>query len=195
MAWVKGMWRKLPKDTEKAKELKKRLKECTNSIESKRMNIMIVYLNWSNVVEVQNTLWVSWYTVIQTINRYIEDQDNFYKTKYPWRPKSNEWKTIEERINKIIVDAYEKWEYLDIHWIQERYNKKYKKSKILNYRQTWTVVRERLKYKYQKPYIVDKRKPENAEKIVKERIREAIEKVAKKEWIEVKRLKNKKIDF
>ena len=85
MAWKKWMRRKLPIDINKAKELKKKLKDCVNSIESKRLTIIIAYLNWSTIPQVQKTLWVSSDTICNNVKRYVEDPENFYKTKYPWR--------------------------------------------------------------------------------------------------------------
>jgi transposase len=36
----------------------------------------------------------------------------------------------------------------------------------------WYVIRERAKFSYQKPYIKDSRRPENAEELLKIRINE-----------------------
>ena len=144
---------------------------------------MIAYLNWLRYEDIVKAGIAAKEAIARAINKYMEDPENFYKTNFKWKTKSKEWEEIENRINKIIIEAEKNWEYLDIIRIQEIYNRKYKNSKILNYKQTWTVVRQRLKFNYQKPYIIDKRKPENAEDIVKERLDEAVNKVLEKEWM------------
>jgi len=67
---------------------------------------------------------------------------------------------------------------------------------MLSYFKVWWYLRERLWYNYQKPYIKDKRQPENAEEIAKWRLTKEIIRI----WIEEKEIdayaiKNKKNIF
>lgn len=179
---------------EEAKELKKKLKEAKNSVEAKRIMIMINYLRWSNTDKVVKNLWVSKWTVLNTIHAYIKDKENFYKTNFTWKRASKKSKKIKERIKNIIEDKLNKWELVDIKDIEEEYNKKSEEK--LEYYQVWWYIRKVLWYNYQKPEVKDKRQDEHAEEIFKWRLTKAIIEI----WIEEKEIdahaiKNKKTIF
>lgn len=179
---------------EEAKELKKKLKEAKNSVEAKIIMIMINYLRWSNTDKVVKNLWVSKWTVLNTIHAYIKDKENFYKTNFTWKRASKKSKKIKERIKNIIEDKLNKWELVDIKDIEEEYNKKSEEK--LEYYQVWWYIRKVLWYNYQKPEVKDKRQDEHAEEIFKWRLTKAIIEI----WIEEKEIdahaiKNKKTIF
>ena len=179
---------------EEAKELKKKLKEAKNSVEAKRIMIMINYLRWSNTDKVVKNLWVSKWTVLNTIHAYIKDKENFYKTNFTWKRASNKSKKIKERIKDIIEDKLNKWELVDIKDVEEEYNKKSEEK--LEYHQVWWYIRKVLWYNYQKPEVKDKRQDEHAKEIFKWRLTKAIIEI----WIEEKKIdayaiKNKKTIF
>jgi len=179
---------------EKAKELKKKLKYTKNSVEAKRIMIMINYLMWNNSDEVVKNLWVSKQTVLNTIHAYIEDEENFYKTKFTWRRPSKKSEKIKRKLEDIIENKLNNWELVDIKDIEEEYNKKTEEK--LKYHQVWWYVRKVLWYNYQKPEVKDKRQSEYAEEIFKWRLTKAIIKI----WIEEKEIdayaiKNKKNFF
>lgn len=179
------MWRRaLEVDIEKAKEVDNLLKEAKNNIERKRIMAMSAYLRWLSYIEIEKAwLWTD--TVMSNIiKKYKINQTTFYKTNYNWKPISQERQIIYDRVREIIDNWLEKWDLLDLEEVQRRYNNKYWKHHRISYKQTWDIVRDRLKYKYQKPYIIDKRKPENADQILKERFEEAINEIAEQEWIE-----------
>lgn len=182
---------------EKSKKVKKLLKNAKNQIETKRINIVATYLRLWSIEKVYKATWCWKWTIEKAIKWYKEDPENFYKTKYPWRQKSNEWKEIEDKINRIIEEREKKWLATDIETVREIFNRRYKNIKILNYSQARYVVRQKLNFSYQKPYITDSRKPDNAEEILKERIEEGFEKVdelekqrLKDKWLQNKKMKN-----
>lgn len=185
--------RKVPIDKEKAKQISKLFSKANNNAERKRIQVMVSYLNWLNYKKIIES-WIANNTCIKiTIERYIENENNFFKTNRTWRQYSNERDIITNEIEKIIKEESKKWHLIDIHTLRDIYNRRNKKWKILKYKQVWYVVRKRLKLKYQKPYIKDKRRPIDAESILRSRIEEGYKKVLEKEWFEENRLKNKKI--
>jgi hypothetical protein len=156
--------------------------------------IMITYLWWKGMNQTSKILSTSSDTVKKTISRYIENKYDFYKTNYTWRKTSEKSKKIMNELNKLVEEKINKWEYVDIKDIEKEYNRKNKEK--LSYFKVWWYLRERLWYNYQKPYIKDKRQPENAEEIAKWRLTKEIIRI----WIEEKEIdayaiKNKKNIF
>ena len=186
--------RKIEVNPEEVKRLKKELKNAKNSIESKRIMIMITYLWWKGMRQTARILNVSTDTVEKTVNRYIKDKYNFYKTNYRWRKVSEKSKRIMRKLNKLVEEKINKWEYVDIKDIEKEYNRKNEEK--LSYFKIWWYLRRRLRYNYQKPYIKDKRQPEQAEEILKWRLTKEIIRI----WIEEREIdayaiKNKKNIF
>ena len=186
--------RKVKIDIQKSKEVQKLLLKVKNTFEAKRVNIIVAYLKWAWYEEIIKTWIARWEAISNTIKRYLKDPVNFYKTVYKWKIQTNEWKETEDKIEKIITEKQKEWKLVDIKEVQEEYNKKNKNSKILDYHQVWYIIRQRLKYKYQKPYIKDSRRPENAEEVLELRIKEWLGKVEELEKTRLKdsRLQNKK---
>lgn len=194
MSGKKWINRKIKINKEEAKRIKKEiLPKAKNNIERKRINSIIAYLNWMSTLDIYNKLWISKNVVTNVTNLYMKDKDNFYQTNYKWKIETQEWKIITERVINILNEYNESGKMIDIQTLWKEYNKRYKSSKILEYDQVWYIVRRKCKFNYQKPYIKDKRQPKKAKKILKDRIQEWYEKALEKEWIEVTRLKNKKI--
>lgn len=187
--------RKLEKNINKAKELKKELKKAKNSVEAKRIMIMINYLSGNNTDEVVKMMIVGKSTVMNSINRYIKDPENFYKTKFTGKRRTKESNMIVKKIDKIIKKKEENKEYMDINDILEAYNRSSKGKKI-SYRKCWEIVRKVLRYNYQKPYIEDTRQSEYAKEILSGRLRKAITKIGIEEkLIDADDIKNKKTKF
>lgn len=194
MSGIKWINRKIEINKEEAKRIRKEiLPKAKNNIERKRINSIIAYLNWMSTLDIYKKLWISKNVVTNVTNLYMKDKDNFYQTNYKWKIETQEWKIITERVINILNEYNESGKIIDIQTLWKEYNKRYKSSKILEYDQVWYIVRRKCKFNYQKPYIKDKRQPKKAKKILKDSIQEWYEKALEKEWIEVIRLKNKKI--
>ena len=193
--------RKIPVQKDKVKELKKIFKNTKNTVESKRLNIMIVYLGWENSERTSEILWVSKSTVQTTINRYINDPKFFYKTKYKGKIETNDRKELKRETKKIVESMIDKAENPDINKIVRAINRKYKKKNkwepIINYHWMRWILRKNFKYNYQKPFVKNNKQPENAEDIVKERLTESIIEIQVEENIDVDNvaIKNKKTKF
>jgi len=137
--------------------------------------------------------WIWGHTVINTaINKYKQDPDTFYKSSRPWKKISKEWQEIYDLIKKIIEEVDIKWEIIDIEELRRKYNSRRWKLKKLSYKQAWDIVRTRLKYNYQKPYIIDRRKKEWGEEELKTNLKETIGKIAKIEGEENFEIKKQK---
>lgn len=186
--------RKVPVQPTEVKRLKKLLKECKNSTENKRINIMIVYLWWKDNNKTSKILWVSKATVSKTIDRYIKDKKTFYKTNYKWKIETTERKQIKKEAKEIAEKMIENNENPDINWILRRINQKHQKE-VLTYHWMWRILRKRHKYNYQKPFVKNKKQSKHAEKIVKWRLTKAVIEVQMEENIDVDpvAIKNKKI--
>lgn len=192
MRWRK---RKVEKSIEEAKRLKKEMKHAKNSVESKRIMIMINYLSWNNTDDVVKMMVVGKSTVLNAINAYIEDPKSFYKTKFTWRRRTKKSNEVINKIDKIIKKKEEKGEYMDINDILYTYNMS-SKGKEITYKKCWKTIRQILWYNYQKPYIRDTRQSEYAEEILNGRIRKAITNVwIKEKMIDADDIKNKKTNF
>ena len=192
--WWRGK-RKIPADPEKVKKLRKKLKDCKNSIESKRMNIMIVYLNWADIEKTAKILWISKATIRRTTNRYVEDEEWFYKTKFRGRVESEKKKELKQEVKEVVERRIDKWEYIDINDVVRRINKMHKKE-VIDYNTARLILRRGLKYNYQKPFIRNKKSSKHAKEIVKGRLTKAIIKVWLEERdIDAEAIKNKKRKF
>jgi len=194
---MKIRWRprKIKGNISKSKELKKELKNARNSVEAKRIMIMINYLSWNNTDEVVKMIMVSKWTVMNTINKYIKDPKNFYKTSFTGKKRTNKSSKVIKKIEKIIEKKEKNKEYMDISDILYEYNRSTKEEKITYYK-CWEIIRRILWYNYQKPYIEDTRQSEYAKEILSWRLRKAITKI----WIEERLIdaddiKNKKTKF
>lgn len=174
--------RKIIANTEEAKKLKTIIKLVKNNTEINRINIMIIYLWWKNTTETRKILQVSSRTVEETVDRYLHDKDNFYKTNFVWRLLSNEKKELIEEVKNIVIKSTENEENLDINDVLKIINSKHKKE-VLNYRQTWNILRNNIKCNYQKPYVKNYKQPENAKEILQSRLHDAIIQIWEKEWI------------
>lgn len=187
--------RLIPADKETAKKIKAMLPKASNSIEHKRIMIMVVYMWWENMTQIQKILKVSGETVKKTVQKYIANQETFYKTNLKWRQYSPEKKKLLIEISDLIKKSEKENENIDIPDVNRIINNKYWIEK-LNYHQTRSLVRRGLNMNYQKPFVTNIKKPTNAEEILMERFTEAVVKV----WLETKTLDengilNKKTKF
>ena len=116
--------RLIPVNKNEAKRLSKILKLGKNTVEVKRIMIMINYLNGNNTDEVAKSMSVSKQTVLNTIYRYKEDKENFYKTNFTWRRPTKESIRRKEEIKNIIEERLKKWELIDIKDVEEEYKRR-----------------------------------------------------------------------
>lgn len=184
--------RLIPASNEKAKEIKKMLPLAKNSIESKRIMIMCVYIWGKNVAETKEILNVSSKTVEENIQRYIDDESWFYKTNYKWRQLTNERKVLEFEVTEMIEKAAREKENVDILDVNKSINRKYGMQK-LDYHQTRWLVRRVINANYQKPYVKNHKQPEGAKEILNERFTDALLEIwTKTNTIDGQDIKNKK---
>jgi len=183
--------RKLPKDVQQSKKLKKLLVSGKNATEKKRIKIMIEYLRWKNMWEVSEWLWISHQTVVTTVEKYKKEwEKKFYKTKFKGRIESEKNKTIKEKIVKFIKKKQSEKEQVDINDIRTELNKDWEYS----YNQCRWFTRRRLWLNYQKPFVTNQKQPTHAKEIAEWRLRKALYQVALEEWrVDAKCVKNKKI--
>jgi len=191
---MKGWKRKIAVNKEEVKRLKKKLKDTKNTVEVKRLMIMIVYLWGQNTKQVSDTLKVSNQTVINTINKYIKNKEDFYKTSFTGRKISKKSENIRKKLELIVEEKLNKWEIIDIKDVADIYNRK--EEDKLEYYKVWWYLRKVIWYNYQKPYVKDKRQSEHAEEILRWRLTKAIIEIWKEEReIDAYAIKNKKNFF
>jgi len=187
--------RKVPASKIKAKELKLLLKNCRNSIEQKRIQIVITYLLWNDIENTTKILWVSIRTVQKVVDLYSKDETNFYKTNYKWKIETEERKNLKSEIQELVEEWINKNSFFDINNILRTINKKHNKE-VTNYHWMRWIIRKYLDYNYQKPFVTNKKKPKFAEEIIKGRLTKAIIKVWLNEFdIGSSAIKNKKTKF
>lgn len=192
---MRGRKRKLPMNKESVKLLKKVMKDCKNTVEQQRVNIMIVYLWGKNISETTEILWVSSWTVQSTINKYIKNKDNFHKTKYKGKIETKKRIELKSEVKEFIEKNMDEWEHIDVNTVLRKVNKKYWEE-VIDYHGMWWIIRKWFWYNYQKPFVRNKKQSEHSEKIFKGRFTKAVIKV----WIEEKdidayAIKNKKTKF
>lgn len=180
--------RLIPADNKISKKIKAMLTKAGNSIETKRIMIMIAYMWWENMTQIQKTLKVSGETVKKTVKRYIADQETFYKTNLKGRQYSEEKQKLLNEINELITESEKKKENIDIIDVNRIINKKYWIEK-LNYHQTRSLVRRTLKMNYQKPFVTNINQPSNAQEMLMDRFTEALAQI----WLATNTLDEKDI--
>lgn len=191
MAWGRGH-RKVAIDKNKARELKKLLWHGLNNIETKRVMIMSVYLEGKSIEKTTEALWVSNTTVWKTINRYIENPENFYKTRYKGRIETSERKSLKKEIQEYVEKKIENNENLDINEVLRTMNRKHNQE-VTTYNGMRWILRRFFNYNYQKPFVTNNKQSEHAEKIIKGRLTKAILEIAISENdIDASAIKNKK---
>jgi len=176
--------KKISINKEESKRLKKELKNAKNRTEARRIQIMVAYLNWLDYRAIKKAWIASFETISRTIDRYKEDPQFFYKSNYKGRVLSDEKKKQIKRVRIIIEEAESEGKYLDIKEVLNKYNSKFQNEQLI-YSKIWLIIRKNLKYNYQKPYVIDKRKPDNAEQILEERLSDKIDQVVEKENEEI----------
>ena len=180
---------------EESKNTKKLLNECKNSVESKRVMIMVVYLWGSNTTETRKSLQVSSWTVEKVVRLYIANKTSFYKTNLKWRQLTDDKKELLWKISWMIIKSNKAEENIDILDVNRTINREYGMQK-LDYHQTRWLVRKVLDANYQKPYVKNYKQPDNAEQILNDRLTKALIDVwSKTNTIDAEDIKNKKTKF
>lgn len=187
--------RKLEVNKEESQRLKWELRKAQNKTGRLRITIVSTYLWGKNTEQTAKSLWTYQSTVLNAINGYIKDKENFYKTKHKGKTPSKEMSNVVSDIKEYIDKAIEEVKPVDINDVKNYINKKYNKD-VLGYETCRAIIRKRLGYNYQKPYVTSRKQPEYAKEIAYGRIRKAIYKVALEEWeIDAEAIKNKKTKF
>jgi len=144
-------------------ELRKLMK-WKNLFEIKRIEIAIALLQWKIYREIIKELNCGHGTISNVSKTYKKDKE-FYKTKYKWA-KEKYWKEMEAKIRNIIEHGrknnkwFDIWEMVDKLWLEKT---------IESYNTIWYITRRKINMNYQKPYVIDKESPENAEEILKKK--------------------------
>ena len=179
--------RKIPVNKEKAKEIKKLLWKAKNNVERKRIAIMVQYLSGSSMDKIVNSMMVSKTTVSRTVKRYEQDESNFFDTNYQWRIESVSMRELAEQAKKYISSE----ENLDINGLKRKLEKENGRS--YEYKNIHWLVRKKLWYNYQKPFVTNEKQSPHAKEMAEWRLRKAIYEVALEEReIDVECVKNKK---
>ena len=177
---------------EESKNTKKLLNECKNSVDSKRVMIMVVYLWGSNTTETRKSLQVSSWTVEKVVRLYIANKTSFYKTNLKWRQLTDDKKELLWKISWMIIKSNKAEENIDILDVNRTINREYGMQK-LDYHQTRWLVRKVLDANYQKPYVKNYKQPDNAEQILNDRLTKALIDVwSKTNTIDAEDIKNTK---
>ena len=145
----------------------RKLRKWKNNVEIWRIDIMIEILMWYKYKEIIEKFKTTKDRISLVKRRYKEDKEFFFKTNYKWAKEKIKkettdkiiWYIKQQKENNKWVNIYE---ILDFLWIER--NEK-------NYKKVWYITRRKLKLNYQKPYIKDKKSPENAEEILKKKYR------------------------
>lgn len=180
--------RVLKADPKKARELKKLMARTRNNTERKRLQIVVLYLWWMSMREVVSAMLVASSTVESAVHGYAKKWDSFYKTNWKWRIESKENKKLVKQA-KQYIDSKDHVDINDVRRYLERKNKT-----VYGYQKVHWLVRKKLLYNYQKPFVTSKKQHPYAKEIAEWRLRKAIYEVALEEWeIDGESVKNKKI--
>lgn len=180
--------RLIPASKIEAKRIRKMMSRAKNNTEKKRIEIVAQYLWWSNMNKVTETMLISKSTVVNAVNRYKKSWDNFYKTKWKWRQE-------DEYHKKLAIQAREMVEWEDNVDINEVRRKLEKMNwEEYGYEKIHWLIRRKLWYNYQKPFVTSNKQSEYAKEIAEWRLRKWLYQIAMEEWkIDAESVKNKKI--
>ena len=180
--------RLIPKNLERGKRVRKLMWSTKNNTERKRIEIVVQYLWWKNVREVSNSMLIGYSTVVRIVNRYKELWDEFYKTSWKWRQENEKHKKLAIQAKEIV-----EWEdNVDINEVRRKLEKM--NWEEYGYEKIHWLIRRKLWYNYQKPFVTSNKQSEHAKEIAEWRLRKWLYQIAMKEWkIDAESVKNKKI--
>jgi len=183
------MYKRLIKaDRNIARKLRKLMEKTKNNTERKRIEIVVQYMWWKTVDEVSKSMLVSNVTVLKAVHGYKEKGDEFYKTHWKWRQESEKYKKLAEQAKEII----ESDENVDINEVRRRLEKL--NWEEYGYEKIHWLVRRKMWYNYQKPFVTSNKQSEYAKEIAEWRLRKWLYEIALEEWgVDAKSVKNKKI--
>lgn len=180
--------RLLEVDKEKAKVLKGFLKQAKNNTERKRIQILVLYMWWMNTTEVSASMAISYQTVHDAVTGYKKKGNDFYKTNRRWRQENDQNKRLAEQIKKFI-DAEENVDINEVRRYLEKEN-----GREIDYWKVHRLVRRKLWYNYQKPFVTNNKQSEYAKEIAEWRMRKWLFEIAMAErQIDAESVQNKKI--
>jgi len=175
-------------DRSKAKKIRKMMSKAKNNTEKKRLEIVAQYLWWSNMNEVTKTMLISKSTVVKVVNKYKDLWDDFYKTKWKWRQEDEKHKKLAIQA-KAIIDSENN---VDINEVRRKLEQK--NWEEYGYEKIYWLIRRKLWYNYQKPFVTSNKQSKYAKEIVEWRLRKWLYEIALEEWeVDAESVKNKKI--
>ena len=147
---------------EKISELRK-LRKWKNLIEMKRIDIAIALLQGKKYKEIKKEL-NCWESKISYVKKTYSKDKEFYKTNYKWAKER--YGDDLEKVLDLIKEWKENNKWFDLREIVEKlWLERNKKS----YNKVWYLTRRKGKMLYQKPYVIDKKSPDNADEILKKK--------------------------
>lgn len=180
--------RLLEVNREEAKVVKSRLPNAKNDTERKRIQIVVLYLWWQNTAKVRESMLVSNVTVLKAVNGYKEKWEDFYKTNWKWRQENEYHKKLATQAKAIIKSG----ENVDINEVKRKLEKM--NGEEYGYEKIHWLVRRKLWYNYQKPFVTSKKQSEYAKEIAEWRMRKWLFEIGLEEWkIDAESVQNKKI--
>lgn len=164
------------------------MKEAKNNTERKRIQILIQYMWWMNTTEVSESMQISYQTVWEAVKGYKKKGNEFYKTNYKWRQESEKYKKLARQAKEII-----EWEdNVDINEVRRKLEKK--NGEEYRYDKIHWLIRRKLWYNYQKPFVTSNKQSKYAKEIIEWRLRKWLYQIAMEEWkVDAESVKNKKI--
>jgi len=131
---------------------------------------------------------VSSSTVESVIRKYKQEWDSFYKTNYKWRQENEYHKKLATQAKAIMNGK----ENIDINEVRRQLEKE--NGEEYGYEKIHRLVRRKLWYNYQKPFVTSKKQSEYAKEIAEWRLRKWLYEIGLEEWkVDAESVKNKKI--
>ncbi len=150
---------------EKAISELRKLKRWKNLIEIKRIDIAIALRQGKKYRVIKKEL-NCWQSTISYVVKTFKKSKFFYKTNYKWA-KERYTKDVDDI--KILINEWKKENKgFDI---REMVEKMWLEKSIKSYNKIWYLTRRKIHMPYQKPYVIDKKSPDDADEIFKKKYR------------------------
>jgi predicted DNA-binding protein YlxM (UPF0122 family) len=141
-----------------------------------------------NMREVTESMIISSSTVEKTIHRYKKMWKKFYETNWKWRQENEENKKLAKQVKEFVATE----ENVDINEVRRKLERE--NWKAYEYWKVHWLVRKKLWYNYQKPFVRSNKQSKYAKDIMEWRLRKWLYQIAMEEWkIDAKSVQNKKI--
>ncbi|ADX84987.1 ISC1395, Orf1, resolvase [Sulfolobus islandicus REY15A] len=150
------------------REIRKLISKKPKGLNETKARAILLHLEGMKINEIAKILQVHPSTVYRWVKEFEKEGEKclFYKQRKGRNKKINEREIkVEELQGKTIWEAKA--------YIEEKFNVK------ISYVTAWRIARKRLKIPYIKPYKIDKKRPIDADNILRERLRGVIKKGVK----------------